>query len=334
MKTVDNFNFKDKRAIVRVDFNVPLNSHFNVTDDTRIKSALPTIQKIIGDGGSVVLMSHLGRPKANEQEYSLRHILKNLSDYLHTEVKFATDCIGKDAQELSSELRAGEVLLLENLRFYKEETAGDRHFAQKLSKLGDIYVNDAFGTVHRAHASTTVIADFFIDAKCFGYLLSKEMENIDKILKTGERPITAIIGGAKVSSKIAIIEKMIDTVDSIIIAGGMSYTFFKAQGDGIGDSLCEDDKMDLALEILGKAKAKGVNIYLPVDNLVADDFSNDANTKLVDRGGIEDGWQGLDVGPKTVEKIWKRLSKNQELYFGMAPWECLNLKIFPKVLGG
>ncbi len=313
IKIVDNFNFKNKKAIVRVDFNVPLDEKFSVADDTRIKLALPTIQKILKSGGSVILMSHLGRPEAKEREYSLVHILRNLSNQLGIDVKFAKDCIGKEAQKLSDELKTGEVLLLENLRFYKEETAGDIRFAEQLSKLGDIYVNDAFGVAHRAHASTTVIANFFPNAKCFGYLLAKEIENINKVLKTGEKPITAILGGAKVSSKIAIIEKMLDTVDNIIIGGGMSYTFFKAQGDSIGDSLCEDNKMSLALEILDKAKAKNVNIYLPIDNLVADSFSNDANTRLVDRSDIKDGWQGLDVGPKTVEKFGEVVKKSKTI---------------------
>ncbi len=304
MKTIDDFNFKDKKALIRVDFNVPLNDDFTVTDTNRIEAAKPTIIKVLEDGGSAVLMSHLGRPKGQANpDLSLQHIEDTVSNIIGVKVKFVDDCIGKSPENAVAALQPGEVLLLENLRFHAEEEAGDTGFAKQLSKLGDIYVNDAFGTAHRAHASTTVIAQFFTDNKCFGYLLAKEIEAIDKVMETGEKPLLAILGGAKVSSKITIIENILDKVDHLIIGGGMTYTFVKAKGGKIGDSICEDDKMDLAMDILKQAEEKGVEVHLPVDVLAADDFANDANTKVVDVDKIPDGWQGLDAGPKTLENF-------------------------------
>ncbi|MFT5243225.1 MAG: phosphoglycerate kinase [Glaciecola sp.] len=299
MKTLKDFNFNTKKALIRVDFNVPLNDNFEVTDATRIMSAKPTIINILEDGGSCILMSHLGRPKGVEDQYSLKHIVSTIEDVLGVEVKFTDNCVGPEAEEAAANLQPGEILLLENLRFHKEETAGDKDFAEQLSKLGDIYVNDAFGTAHRAHASTTIIAEFFTDHKCFGNLLAQEIESINKVMQTGEKPVLAVLGGAKVSSKITIIENILDKVDHLIVGGGMTYTFVKAQGGSVGDSICEDDKMELALEILKQAKAKNVQIHLPVDVIAANDFSNDAETKIVDVDVIPDGWQGLDCGPKT-----------------------------------
>lgn len=299
MKTVNDINFKGKKALIRVDFNVPLDENFHVIDDTRIKAAKPTILKILEDGGSCVLMSHLGRPKDNEIEFSLKHIADAVSNVMGVRVNFVGDCIGPEATEAVANLKKGEILLLENLRFYKEETNGDRAFAEKLSKLGDIYVNDAFGTAHRAHASTAVIAEFFPEDKCFGLLLASEIENLKKVLENSVKPVTAIIGGAKVSSKITIIENILDKIDHLIIGGGMAFTFIKAQGGKIGSSLVEDDKQKLALEILEMAKKKNVQVHLPVDAVIADNFSNSANTKSIDINAIPDGWMGLDVGPKT-----------------------------------
>lgn len=303
MKTLNDFNFNQKKAIIRVDFNVPLDENFNVTDATRIEAAKPTITKILQDGGSVILMSHLGRPKGVEAKYSLQHIVAKTEEILGQKVHFASDCIGEVAENAAKNLQSGEILLLENLRFYAEEEKGDVVFAEKLAKLGDIYVNDAFGTAHRAHASTTIIAQFFNDAKCFGYLLAKEIESIDKVLKNSEKPVVAILGGSKVSSKITVIENILDKVNHMIIGGGMTFTFVKALGGNIGNSICEDDKLDLAIEILKKAKEKGVQIHIPVDVVAADAFSNDANTQIVDVKQIPDGWQGLDVGPKSLEII-------------------------------
>nr|WP_315141122.1 phosphoglycerate kinase [uncultured Flavobacterium sp.] len=300
MKTLNDFNFKDKKAIIRVDFNVPLDENFNVTDANRIEAAKPTIDKILADGGSVILMSHLGRPKGAEDKYSLRHIVAKTSEVLGVPVQFATDCIGEPATTAAAALQPGQVLLLENLRFYKEEEAGDVDFAKKLADLGDIYVNDAFGTAHRAHASTTIIAQFFPTSKCFGTLLAKEIESLNKVLKNSEKPVTAVLGGSKVSSKITVIENILDKVDHMIIGGGMTFTFVKALGGSVGDSICEDDKQDLALEILRLAKEKGVQIHIPVDVVAADDFSNTANTQVVDVKHIPDGWQGLDAGPKSL----------------------------------
>ena len=305
MKTLNDFNFKNKKALIRVDFNVPLNEKFEVTDATRIVSAKPTIIKILEDGGSCILMSHLGRPDGFQEAFSLKHIADKVEDILGVEVKTVADCIGADVEAAAASLEPGEILLLENLRYYKEETAGDEAFAEKLSKLGDIYVNDAFGTAHRAHASTTIVAQFFEDKKCFGSLLAQEIESINKVMDTGEKPVLAVLGGAKVSSKITIIENILDKVDHLIIGGGMAFTFVKAQGGKIGQSICEDDKMELALDILKQAKAKNVQVHIPVDVVAADDFSNDANTQIVAINEIPDGWEGVDAGPKTREIFHK-----------------------------
>jgi phosphoglycerate kinase len=301
MKTLKDFNFKNKKAIIRVDFNVPLNEQFEVTDATRIEAAKATIIDILEQGGSCVLMSHLGRPKGVQEEFSLQHIVKSVVNVIGCNVKFVADCIGDKVEEAVANLEAGEILLLENLRFYEEEKKGDAVFAEKLSKFGDIYVNDAFGTAHRAHASTTIIAQFFEENKCFGNLLAREIESIDKVLNNSERPVLAILGGAKVSSKITVIENILDKVDHLIIGGGMSFTFVKALGGKIGNSICEDDKMELALDILKQAKQKGVEIHIPVDVIAADDFSNDANTQILDINEIPDGWEGVDAGPKSRE---------------------------------
>lgn len=299
MKTINDFNFSGKKALIRVDFNVPLDDNFQVTDDTRIQSAKSTIIKILEDGGSCILMSHLGRPKGVQNEFSLHHIIESLQDVLGVQVKFVNNCVGPKAEEAASDLKSGEILLLENLRFHEEEKSGEKNFAKQLSKLGDIYVNDAFGTAHRAHASTTIVAQFFEDKKCFGYLLAQEIESIQKVMQTGEKPVLAVLGGAKVSSKITIIENILDKVDHLIIGGGMTFTFIKAQGGSVGDSICEDDKMALALDILKQAEAKNVKIHLPVDVLAANAFSNEAETKVIEVTKIPDGWQGLDVGPKS-----------------------------------
>ncbi len=299
MKTVNDCNFENKRALIRVDFNVPLNEQQEVTDTTRIEAAKPTIIKILEDGGSCVLMSHLGRPNGNEEKYSLKNIVSTVSDVLGIRVKFAPDCIGEEAYEMAQKLQPGELLLLENLRFYSEEKAGDVAFAQQLSTMGDVYVNDAFGTAHRAHASTTVIAQFFPDNKCAGLLLASEVENLNKVLYNNTPPVTAIIGGAKVSSKITVIDNILDKVDHLIIGGGMAFTFVKAQGGKIGNSLVEDDKLELALDILAQAKAKNTQIHLPVDAVLANAFSEDAQTQISSVDAIPEGWMGLDVGPKT-----------------------------------
>lgn len=304
MNTIDDYSFKDKKALIRVDFNVPLDENFNVTDTNRIEAAKPSIIKVLEDGGSAVLMSHLGRPKGKSHpDLSLKHIVGKVSDIIGVKVKFVEDCVGPVAKKAVAELRPGEVLLLENLRFHAAEEQGGEDFAKQLSELGDIYVNDAFGTAHRAHASTTVVAQFFDGNKCFGYLLAKEIEAIEKVMQTGEKPVLAILGGAKVSSKITIIENILDKVDHLIIGGGMTYTFVKAQGGQVGDSICEDDKMDLALNILKDAEAKGVKVHLPVDVIAADGFANDADTKVVAVDAIPEGWQGLDAGPKTLEQF-------------------------------
>ena len=313
MKTLNDFNFNNKKALIRVDFNVPLDENFKVTDATRIEAAKETIDKILADGGSVILMSHLGRPKGKEEKYSLKHILEKTSEVLGKEVKFAEDCIGSVAEEAAKNLKPGEILLLENLRFYSEEEAGDVDFAKKLASLGDIYVNDAFGTAHRAHASTTIIAQFFPNEKCFGTLLAKEIESLNKVLKDSEKPVTAVLGGSKVSSKITVIENILDKVDHLIIGGGMTFTFIKAQGGKIGDSICEDDKTDLALEILEKAKAKNVQVHIPVDVVAANAFSNDAETQVVNVNEIPDGWQGLDAGPKSLEQFKKVILESKTI---------------------
>ena len=302
MATIDSLNFDGKRALIRVDFNVPLNDSLEITDDTRIRAALPTIQKILADGGSVILMSHLGRPKNGPEDvFSLRHLVAHLSDLLGRNVQFASDCIGADALEASRDLKSGEVLLLENLRFYPEETAGDRSFAQKLSELGDVYVNDAFGTAHRAHASTAIIAEFFAGQKYFGYVMASEIENVQKVLDSEEQPVVAILGGAKVSSKITIIEKLLPKVDHIIIGGGMSYTFALAAGGKIGNSLVETEHFDTVAQIAKAAKEQGVTIHLPIDSVNGNRFASDAEVALSDANNVPDGWMGLDIGPKTIE---------------------------------
>lgn len=314
MKTLEDFNFEDKRALVRVDFNVPLDAEFNVTDTSRIDAAKPTILKILEDGGSAVLMSHMGRPKGQRNpDMSLQHICNTVSDIIGVQVKFVEDCIGEKVDEAYANLESGEILLLENLRFYGEETSGDAAFAEQLSKYGDVYVNDAFGTAHRAHASTTVVANYFSENKCFGYLLAKEIKAIEKVMQTGEKPVTAILGGAKVSSKITIIENILGKVDHLIIGGGMTYTFIKAQGGQVGDSICEDDKMELALDILKQAAAKGVEVHLPVDVLAADAFDNNAKTQGVAVDSIPDGWQGLDAGPATLENFREVILKSKTI---------------------
>lgn len=313
MKTLSDFNFANKKAIIRVDFNVPLDENFNVTDATRIEAAKPTIDAILAQGGSVILMSHLGRPKGVEEKYSLKHILKTASDILSVPVQFVSDCVGSEAKAAAEKLQAGEVLLLENLRFHSEEEAGDVAFAKELASLGDIYVNDAFGTAHRAHASTTIIAQFFPTEKCFGLLLAKEIESLNKVLKNSEKPVTAVLGGSKVSSKITVIENILDKVDHMIIGGGMTFTFVKALGGKIGDSICEDDKQELALEILRLAKEKGVQIHIPVDVVAANAFSNDAETQIVDVKEIPDGWQGLDAGPKSLENFKKVIMESKTI---------------------
>lgn len=320
MADIHTYDFSGKRALIRVDFNVPLDKEtLEITDDTRIRAALPTINHILNAGGSVVLMSHLGRPKEGfEDKFSLKHIVKHTSELLHREVKFASDCIGQEAENLSSNLKAGEVLLLENLRFYKQETAGTESFAQSLSKLGDVYVNDAFGTAHRAHASTTVVAKFFPNDKMFGFLLEGEIKAVDKVLNSTEKPLTAIVGGAKVSSKITIIQQLLDKVDNLIVGGGMAYTFVKAEGGNVGNSLVEDDYLEMARDIIAKAKQNGVNLYIPTDTIIADKFDNDANRKEVKIGEIPEGWMGLDTGSET-SKACREIILNSKLILWNGP---------------
>ena len=330
MKTIEDFNFENKKALIRVDFNVPLDHEFNVADTNRIEAAKPTIIKVLEDGGSVVLMSHLGRPKGNRNpDLSLEHICKTVSEVLGVQVKFVPECIGEVAESAVAEMGMGEVLLLENLRFHSEETSGDQNFAEGLSKLGDIYINDAFGTAHRAHASTTVVAQFFPENRCFGYLLAKEIEAIEKVMQTGEKPVLAILGGAKVSSKITIIENILDKVNHLIIGGGMTYTFVKAKGGKVGDSICEDVKMDLALEILKKAEEKGVKVHIPVDVIAANDFSNDAETRVTNSDEIPDGWQGLDAGPRTLEDF-KEVILNSKTILWNGPIGVFEMESFAK----
>ncbi|EAZ80319.1 phosphoglycerate kinase [Algoriphagus machipongonensis] len=329
IKNIDNLSFEGKKALVRVDFNVPLDGEFQVTDDTRIQAALPTINKILNDGGAAILMSHLGRPKSGpEDKFSLKHIVLELEKALGRPVKFAPDCIGQEAELLAESLKPGEVLLLENLRFYKEEEKGDVEFAEKLSKLGDIYVNDAFGTAHRAHASTSVIAQFFNDKVC-GYLMLSELKNAEKVLGKPERPYTAIMGGAKISDKILIIEKLLDNVDNLIIGGGMSYTFAKAQGGTVGDSLLEADKLDFVLELMAKARKKGVNLLLPVDTVISKAFANDAEQGLAVSGEIPDGWMGLDIGPET-RKLFAETILNSKTILWNGPMGVFEMESFDK----
>jgi phosphoglycerate kinase len=331
MKTILEYNFSDKRALVRVDFNVPLDKEtLQVTDNTRIRAAAPTILHILNNGGSVVLMSHLGRPKEGpEDKYSLCHIVAETSKILGLEVKFVSDCRGEKAELAAKNLKKGEVLLLENVRFYKQETAGTEAFAQELAKLGDCYVNDAFGTAHRAHASTTVIAKSFPNDKMFGFLLAGEIESVEKVLNSKEKPVTAIVGGAKVSSKIIIIEKLLDKVDNLIVGGGMAFTFVKAKGGKVGNSLVEDDFLDMALEIIEKARAKNVRLIIPTDAIVADTFSNDANKQEVDITKVPDGWMGLDVGQNTVKEC-DEVIKNSKIILWNGPMGVFEFSNFEK----
>lgn len=327
MKTVNDINFKGKRALIRVDFNVPLDKSFQVTDDNRIRATIPTLKKILADGGSCVLMSHLGRPKEGpEEKYSLKHTIKVTEALLGVPVKFAGDCISDEAFKLSTALKSGEVLLLENLRFYKQEEKGDVAFAEKLSKHGDIYVNDAFGTAHRAHASTTIVAQFFT-AKCAGFVMTAELENAKKVLDHAAKPFTAIMGGAKISDKILIIEKLLDKVNHLIIGGGMAYTFFKALGGNIGNSLVEADKLDLAKELIQKAKAKGVELHLPIDSVIADKFDANANTQTANNNTIPDGWMGLDIGPQAIE-VFSKVVENSKTILWNGPMGVFEMKKF------
>lgn len=330
MSTFSQYNFNGKKALVRVDFNVPLNANFEITDDTRMRAAIPTITKILNDGGSVILMSHLGRPKEGpSNKYSLKHILLHLISLLHgTTVKFAHDCIGEEAIQDAKNLQAGEVLLLENLRFYPQEEKGDKVFAQKLASFADVYVNDAFGTAHRAHASTAIIAQYFSSQnRMFGMLMNAEVANAEKVLHNAENPFTAIIGGAKVSDKILIIEMLLNKANNILIGGGMAYTFLKAQGHNIGNSICEYDKLDLALELMRKAKEKNVQILIPTDSVIADKFSSDANTQMVDNTHIPDGWMGLDIGTKTIEEF-SHVIKNSKTILWNGPMGVFEMEKF------
>jgi phosphoglycerate kinase len=314
MKTIDNISFRNEKALVRVDFNVPLDKEFRITDDTRMRAAIPTIRKILNDGGSVILMSHLGRPKEGPaNKYSLSHLVSHLSSLLGVTVKFADDCIGESARYAAEALKSGEVLLLENLRFYKEEEKGDRDFAGKLAALGTVYVNDAFGTAHRAHASTSVIAGFFPSKKYFGYVMAGELENANKVLTSAAKPLTAIMGGAKVSDKILLIEQLMKKADHLLIGGGMAFTFIKAMGGKIGSSLVEEDKLDLARDIMEKAKHSGILFLLPVDAVVADKFDAAANAKTCDINAIPDGWMGLDIGPQTEKLFTAVIEKSKTI---------------------
>ncbi|MDA3927826.1 MAG: phosphoglycerate kinase [Prolixibacteraceae bacterium] len=331
MQTIETYDFSGKKALIRVDFNVPLNENFEITDDTRMRAALPTIKKVIEKGGSPIIMSHLGRPKNGpEDKFSLRHIVQHLSDLLDgTTVNIAPDCIGDEAKVMASELKAGEVLILENLRFYKEETKGDEDFAKKLAENGDCWINDAFGTAHRAHASTAIIAKFFPNDKMFGYVIGSELESLDKVLKAPAKPFTAIMGGAKVSSKITIIENMLDKVDNLIIGGGMTFTFVKAQGGKIGNSICEDEYLETALNIIKLAKEKGVQLVMATDVLAADNFSNDANTQIVPANEIPDGWEGLDAGPESIE-IFKKVIEESGTILWNGPVGVFEFETFEK----
>ena len=339
MQIIDNYNFKGKKAIIRVDFNVPLGAQYEVSDDTRIRGALPTIRKVLEDGGSAILMSHLGRPKSGpEEKFSLKHVIPNLEGHLGVKVQFAEDAVGEDTPAMAAALKPGEVLLLENLRFHSaedkiktdEEKAATRAYAERLSRYADVYVNDAFGTAHRAHASTAVIADFFdADSKMFGFLINKEIQAMDKVLHQSEKPFTAIMGGAKVSDKIQVIENLLDKVDNLIIGGGMTYTFIKARGGVIGNSLCEEDKLDVATELVKKAQAKGVNLILPVDQVLADKFDNEAATELapIDQG--KEGTMGLDVGPETI-KAFSEIIMNSKTILWNGPMGVFEMSNFQK----
>ena len=339
MQLIDNYNFAGKKVIIRVDFNVPLGAQYEVTDDTRIRGALPTIKKVLQDGGSAILMSHLGRPKAGpEEKFSLKHVIPALKDHLGVDVLFADDCVGEQAVSKSAALKPGEVLLLENLRFYaaenkvktEEEKAATRLFAEKLSTYADVYVNDAFGTAHRAHASTAVIADFFdADAKMFGFLINKEIEAMDKVLHNSEKPLTAIMGGAKVSDKIQVIENLLDRVDNLIIGGGMTYTFIKARGGEIGNSLCEEDKLDVAADLVKAAEEKGVNLILPVDQVLADTFDNEAHTELASIDQGKEGYMGLDIGDQSVELLSETIMNSKTILWN-GPMGVFEMPAFQK----
>jgi phosphoglycerate kinase len=329
MKTLLDIDFKNKRALIRVDFNVPLDKSFNVTDDNRIRATIPTLKQILANGGSCVLMSHLGRPKEGpEEKYSLKHAIATTEKLLGVKVKFAEDCIGETSTQQSANLKPGEVLLLENLRFYKQEEKGDLAFAEKLSKHGDVYVNDAFGTAHRAHASTTIVAQFFKE-KCAGLVMAAELANAEKVLGNAAKPFTAIMGGAKISDKILIIEKLLDKVNHLIIGGGMAYTFFKAMGGQIGNSLVENDKLDLAKELIQKAKAKGVELHLPMDSIVADKFDALANTKIANNNAIEPGWMGLDIGPQ-AQVVFSKVVEDSKTILWNGPMGVFEMEKFEK----
>ena len=330
MKTIDNYDFTGQKAIIRVDFNVPINEKLEVGDDTRIKAALPTIKKILSSGGATILMSHLGRPKSEyEEKFSLKNIVPRLSELLETEVKFAKDCIGEKTSKIVNELKPGDVLLLENLRFHNEEKSGEETFAKKLADLADVYVNDAFGTAHRAHASTTIIAKFFPEEKMFGYLIGNELKSMDKVLHQPEKPFTAIMGGAKVSDKIEVIENLLDKIDNLIIGGGMTYTFIKARGGKIGASLVEEDKLEMANDLIKKAEAKNVKLYLPVDNVIADKFDNDAKTEETPVDEVPDGWMGLDIGSKTIEEF-SEIIKHSKTILWNGPMGVFEMSSFQK----
>ncbi|MDA9067042.1 phosphoglycerate kinase [Flavobacteriales bacterium] len=331
MMSFKDLNFSNKKVLVRVDFNVPLEPDtFRITDDTRMKAALPTLNKVLNDGGSLVIMSHLGRPKLGfEEKFSLKHIVSHLGDLLNKEIQFCGDSIGEEAQKMSSELKPGQVLLIENLRFYKHETSGNLYFAEELSKLGDFYVNDAFGTAHRAHASTTMVANFFTGKKSFGNLLENEINSLEKVLSAPKKPFTAIIGGAKVSGKINVIENLLDKVTDIIIGGGMSYTFIKAQGGKIGSSLVEDNQISTAKDILKKAEKLGVNLHIPTDTVIADSFSNDANTDECDIFEIPDGWMGLDIGTKSIKQFKEVISRSSTILWN-GPMGVFEMESFEK----
>lgn len=327
MANISSYDFSGRRALVRVDFNVPFNDQFEVTDDTRIRAAVPTIKHILAGGGSVVLMSHLGRPKGVDPQFSLRHIVSTVEKLIGQTVMFAEDCIGDAASQLTANLESGKVVLLENLRFHKEEEKGDEFFAGQLAENGDVYVNDAFGTAHRAHASTAIIARFFPHDKMFGFLMESEVLNVERVLNSKDKPVTAIVGGAKVSSKITILENLVDRVDAVLIGGGMAYTFIKSQGGTIGNSLVEDDYLEKAREISAKALAKGVKIYIPQDTLIADAFSADANTQIVDSTAIPDGWMGLDIGPKT-EAVYAEVIKGSKTVLWNGPMGVFEMDAF------
>jgi phosphoglycerate kinase len=327
MKTINDINFKGKRALIRVDFNVPLDKSYNVTDDNRIRATIPTLKKILSDGGSCVLMSHLGRPKEGpEEKYSLKHTINTTQKLLGKKVEFATDCIGDEAMSKSKNLKPGEVLLLENLRFYKEEEKGDVNFAEQLSKLRDVYVNDAFGTAHRAHASTTIVAQF-LKEKCAGLVMAAELDNAKKVLENAEKPFTAIMGGAKISDKILIIERLLDRVDHLIIGGGMAYTFFKAIGGNVGKSLVEEDKLSLAKELIQKAKQKGVELHLPIDSVIANKFDASANSDVANNTAIKDGWMGLDIGPQATQ-IFSKVIENSKTILWNGPMGVFEMEKF------